>query len=74
MWFDDNFKVLCAEIKEKVYFVPEYFYAKHPDYRAPMRFLVNSFSRAKRSRFGDELRSRGFVVRYWRPHSELRPV
>lgn len=70
MIYDNDFRKLMADIRAKMFFVPEYFYAKHPSYRAPIRFLVNSFSRAKRSRLGDKLRSRGFVVRYWRPNVE----
>jgi len=68
MFYDYSRKSFYRRIEEKFRFVPEYFFAKHPDHRAPMRFLVNSFSPARRRRFGDELRSRGFVVRYWRPN------
>lgn len=60
-------KALMAEIERRFYWLPEYFYAKHPCERAPMRILVNYLSRARRSRLGDELRARGYVVRYWTP-------
>lgn len=65
--YEVNFQKLMANIKYRMFFIPEYFFAKHPTYRAPIRILVNGKSRAQRSRLGDELRARGFVVRYWTP-------
>lgn len=65
--FNSDIQKLVAEIKYQMFFVPEYFFAKHPANRAPIRILVNRKSRAQRSRLGDELRAHGFVVRYWTP-------
>lgn len=65
--FDDDIQKVISEIKAKIFWLPEYFYAKHPNDRAPIRIMVNSYSPARRSRLGNELRARGFVVRYWTP-------
>lgn len=70
--YGQDLKKIIRKIEEKMFWVPEYFFAKHPYDRAPIRIMVNRFNNKERKRLGNELRARGFVVKYWTPAFKAR--